>query len=473
MVCNITKKINLLKQIDDYLAQGLIKKADDISNKAKREMLLYLLLCTVILILSILLGQIISKNISEGIETLSKGIDDFFLFLNKEKTDVQPINLPRKDAVGIMAKKINENIQTTKEIIIDDIKFMKEVEKVVTQIKKGYLYQRLEYDAKSKNLNQLKSEINEMLEIMHQTVGGSINKITDVLNSYSNLDFTNNIKNAKGEVEKNILNVGDMITHMLVENKKNGLTIDKSAKILLENVNVLNISSNEAAASLEETAAALEEMTGSIGHNTENIMKMSEHAKEVTSSVQDGQVLANQTTTAMDEINEQVELINEAISIIDQIAFQTNILSLNAAVEAATAGEAGKGFAVVAQEVRNLASRSAQAASEIKTLVENATTKANEGKRIADVMIDGYSNLNTSINNTIELIDDVTNASKEQQAGIEQINDAVILLDTQTQKNASVASETREIAVNTRNIATKIVEDADEKEFIGKNSLEN
>ncbi|RXI27686.1 methyl-accepting chemotaxis protein, partial [Arcobacter defluvii] len=83
---------------------------------------------------------------------------------------------------------------------------------------------------------------------------------------------------------------------------------------------------------------------------------------------------------SMDEINNQVNLINEAITVIDQIAFQTNILSLNAAVEAATAGEAGKGFAVVAAEVRNLASRSAEAAKEIKAIVENATSKADQGK---------------------------------------------------------------------------------------------
>jgi methyl-accepting chemotaxis protein len=98
--------------------------------------------------------------------------------------------------------------------------------------------------------------------------------------------------------------------------------------------------------------------------------------------------LANKTTQAMEEINVQVNSINDAISIIDQIAFQTNILSLNAAVEAATAGEAGKGFAVVAAEVRNLANRSAEAAKEIKTIVENATIKANNGKNIANTMID-------------------------------------------------------------------------------------
>ncbi len=464
----ITKKINLLKNIDDYLAKNLILKSEELASQTKMEMIFYITLCFLIFVFSLILGRIISNNIIDGIFTLADGIDDFFKFLNKETKDVKLIDLKRKDAIGTMANMLNKNIVIAKEVIIDDMKFMEEVKSIVNQIKKGYLYQRLEYDAKTINLVDLKNEINEMLNVMNMTIGGSVNKITDVLNSYSNLNFTNNITNPKGEVEKSILNVGKMITQMLVENKQNGLIIDDSAKILLDNVNVLNTSSNEAAASLEQTAAALEEMTGSISHNTQNVIKMSSHAKEVTLSVEDGQTLANETTFAMDNINTEVSSINEAITIIDQIAFQTNILSLNAAVEAATAGEAGKGFAVVAQEVRNLANRSADAANEIKKLVENASVKANEGKNIADKMIKGYNSLNSSISKTINLIDSVTSASQEQQAGIEQINDAVSLLDQQTQKNASVAAKTKEIAVNTRTIATNIVDNVNEKEFDGK-----
>ncbi len=318
-------------------------------------------------------------------------------------------------------------------------------------------------------LNYISKAINDLVTNLRK----NFTLVSDILHEYRKSDFRRKLDDSHVVKDFKTIFEGvnllqETITSLLIENKSNGMTLDESSNILLNNVDKLNISSNEAASSLEQTAAALEQITSNIRNNTQNIAKMASYSNNVTNSANSGEKLANQTTLAMDEINVQVNSINEAISVIDQIAFQTNILSLNAAVEAATAGEAGRGFAVVAQEVRNLASRSAEAAKEIKTIVENATSKANQGKEIARNMIEGYIQLNENISNTINLIADIEMSSKEQLLGIEQINSAVTQLDQQTQQNAVVASQTHDVALLTDKIAKLVVNNANAKEFIGK-----
>ncbi|MBP9490601.1 MAG: chemotaxis protein [Aliarcobacter sp.] len=429
-------------------------------------------LLIVIAVISVLVFTIISLLISnviiDSINKFQNGLLGFFGFLNKEINEVTLLDESSKDEFGEMSKVVNKNIEKTKIVIDSDNKFLDEIKQIVLEIKKGYLNKRLDNKVETQSLEELRHHINDMLVNLQLKICTNINDISLALGKYAKLDFTYRIKSCNGGVTIGLNNLADIINDMLVENKSNGLTLDASSDILLANVDKLNISSNEAAASLEETAAALEEITSNIRNNTQNIAKMATYSNSVTKSAYDGEKLANQTTVAMDEINTQVNLINDAISIIDQIAFQTNILSLNAAVEAATAGEAGKGFAVVAAEVRNLANRSAEAAKEIKTIVENATKKANQGKDIATNMIDGYKQLNENINQTINLISDIEMSSKEQLSGIEQINDAVNSLDRQTQQNAAIASQTHDVAVLTDEIAKLVVSDANAKEFIGK-----
>uniref|UniRef100_UPI0040489516 methyl-accepting chemotaxis protein n=1 Tax=Aliarcobacter sp. TaxID=2321116 RepID=UPI0040489516 len=424
-----------------------------------------------LILLNLSIFLILIKRISISIDNFQSGLIAFFKYLNKETKDVKPLDDSSKDEFGIMSKVINTNIVKSKALIDSDNRFLVDVSKVVDEVNKGILTKRLENKAESENLEKLRVSMNDMLSHLNEVVGNDTNKILDVLDKLAKLDFRESITADNSRIPVALNNVIQLINSMLVENKSNGLTLQESSNILMTNVEMLSSSSTQAAASLEETAAALEEITSNIANDNNKVLQMSNYANDLTKSANEGQKLASQTTVSMDEINQQVNAINEAITVIDQIAFQTNILSLNAAVEAATAGEAGKGFAVVAQEVRNLASRSAEAAKEIKTLVESATSKANNGKTIADQMIKGYLGLNDNISKTLDLIKDVENSSKEQLNGIEQINSAVTELDQQTQQNANVATQTKQIAQSTQFIANTVVKNANDKEFIGKDSV--
>ena len=298
----------------------------------------------------------------------------------------------------------------------------------------------------------------------------------EILTEYGNANFEYEVKTSKlsgktGSLLLAIRALGSSISEFIALISLTANSLNDNVETLTIASNNLSVSSNQQAASLEETAAALEEITSTIVNNTENTNKMAIFAKEVNSASDEGRKLADETAKSMEEINTQVNEINNAIGLIDQIAFQTNILSLNAAVEAATAGEAGRGFAVVAGEVRNLAARSADVAKEIKNLVINATSKANHGKQIASQMIDGYTKLNNNINSTIDLINNITDASKEQQSGIEQINDAVTQLDQATQQNALAASNINTMAKEIQSLSSKLLETANHAKF-DKKALE-
>jgi methyl-accepting chemotaxis protein len=420
---------------------------------------------TVILMFIIgLFSYVISQKVLKALTTLHSAIKNVSLTNDTSNR----VDITSHDEIGAIAKEFNNYLEKIDSGIKEDLKLIEESEVVMARVSNGWYSQKITRTTSNAQLNMLKNNINNMLDNTKERFV----KINQLLEEYSKENYLDSLVlegvEKNGVFDRFIQGVNALkvsITATLMENKRTGTILESSSNTLLNNMDDLNKSSNQAAASLEETASALEEVTSNITNNTKTVVSMANYGSDLKKSVSSGQNLATQTTNAMDKIDEEVNAINDAIVVIDQIAFQTNILSLNAAVEAATAGEAGKGFAVVAQEVRNLASRSAEAANEIKLLVTNATEKANEGKNIANEMIDGYTHLNTSITKTLEMISDVETASKEQQSGIEQINDAVSKLDQQTQQNASIASHTKEIAEETQKIALSIVEEVSRKQF--------
>ena len=460
--------LKLEREIDEISASAKSLEIKAISSLNTALITIALLATILFIIFSLLLSSLIIKSLNN----FKEGLVTFFKYLNRETNKVVMLDDNSEDEFGTMAKVVNKNIKATQKAIEKERELIDESVIVMSEFESGDLCQRIYGSSNNPVLNELKDVINKM----GNTMESNIDNILNVLEHYSHYDYIHKVdeKGLKEHLLKLALGVnvlGDSITGMLVENKTNGLLLDDSSDILVVNMNTLNTNSNETAAALEETAAALEEITSTIISNTETIFKISSYASELKTSANEGESLAKDTTQSMDEINVQVNAINDAISVIDQIAFQTNILSLNAAVEAATAGESGKGFAVVAQEVRNLASRSAEAAKEIKELVENATQKANNGKVISSKMIDGYATLNQNISKTTELITDLESSSKEQQIGVEQINDAITQVDQQTQNNASISSNTLKVAVETDTIAKLVVSSTNEKNFLGKDTI--
>ena len=461
----IHKSETLLDELIDHVEKGIHEKIHFL------EKLVVSVGIAFVIIIS-LLSLYIANNINKNILIFRDGLFEFFNYLSRKVDSVKPLNLNSKDEIGQMAEIINDNIKSIEKEIEQDKMIIANSIDTLKSYEEGDFSPKINQKSSNPALNELISIMNNMSINLEK----NIDDILKVMVDYSNSDYrtTISIGNKKAHLEKlanGVNNMGESISQLLKKSLEIGLTLGDSSNILISNVETLNSSSTSAAASIEETAAALEEITSTIISNSQNISEMDRYAKELTHSAKVGQEQASNTTKAMDEITQQVTLINEAISIIDQIAFQTNILSLNAAVEAATAGEAGKGFAVVAQEVRNLASRSAEAAKEIKNIVESATSKTNHGKDISADMIKGYNSLLENINNATKKIEEISISSKEQESGIKQINDAIGQLDQQTQQNASIATKTNSIAIETDNLAKEIIQDAQSKEFIGKEKV--
>lgn len=457
-----------------------IKASDNKANAVKKELEAFIFesitqmiigILTALFLISLLLFGI-NRQILRSVKSIHAGLLNFFEFLDNKNVEYKKIEINSGDEFGEMAKALNENIERTKVGLEKDANMVKNAVAVANSVRNGHLTQRLHETPHNPQLLKLKNVLNDMLEEMNHNVAN----ILSALRVYAQNDFTKRVDVRKIEAEMaglmgGVNELGGEIEDMLGKNLQNGLSLKHSSEVLKNFVESLASSSNEQAASLEQTSAALEEITSNIGSNTEKAVIMAKKANEAKSATEKGEEMASKTVVSMQEIEKATNAINNAVAIIENIAFQTNILSLNAAVEAATAGDAGKGFAVVAQEVRNLAAKSAEAAKTIQALTNEAKNKAKDGTDVSLQMINGFRTIAEKIADTVDLVNDVTNANKEQMTGIEQINDAVAQLDQMTQENARVANSADEISNQVSEMAEKLTSDAAQKMFKNKESI--
>jgi methyl-accepting chemotaxis protein len=189
---------------------------------------------------------------------------------------------------------------------------------------------------------------------------------------------------------------------------------------------------------LEQTGAALEEMTATVRQNADNAQHADKLAATARNLAESGGTVVSSAVSAMQQINASSRKIADIIGVIDEIAFQTNLLALNAAVEAARAGEQGRGFAVVAAEVRNLAGRSAQAAREIKALINDSVVKVGEGAKLVDQSGEVLQEIVGAAHNVSKIVAEIASATREQSAGIGEVNGAIAKIEEMTGKNATL-----------------------------------
>ena len=457
-----TQKILIFEDIKEKIVKDTIKYIE--TNVKELDIQIIGLVAFLILLILLIIGVILimTSKVTESIKKFESNLNQFFSYSMKEKDEIQLNKLEGKDEFALMTNNMNIQVEKIEIIMENDKRVIKEITDIMEKVNNGFFEYSIKTKSSTKELQTLVDIINEMID----KTKVKIDSLNLLLNNYTQGDYKFKLDEVHavgmygdfGTLCSSTILLGQSSSELIAMITNAGTNLEKNTKILANSSNTLAISSTEQASSLEESSAALEQITANIRNNNQNMNQMLRIADELNGAANNGSKAAKETFSSMEEINEKVKAINEAITVIDQIAFQTNILSLNAAVEAATAGEAGKGFAVVAQEVRNLAARSADAAREIKNIVESASSKSNEGKQIADEMIKGYENLTAKISQTKDIIDNVTQFSKEQEIGIVQINDTISKLDTATQKNAMTASDIDVLSKEVSKLSSRLLE---------------
>ncbi len=293
----------------------------------------------------------------------------------------------------------------------------------------------------------LVAPMNRLIDSIRHIAGGDLVKSIEVDGSNEVGQLAESLRHMQSEL---VRTVGDV---------RNGANpIYSGASEIATGNNDLSSRTEQQAASLEETAASMEQLTATVKQNAENARQASHLALSASETAQRGGNVVDSVVQTMRDISTSSQKIADIISVIDGIAFQTNILALNAAVEAARAGEQGRGFAVVAGEVRNLAQRSAQAAREIKTLIEDSVGKVDVGSTLVESAGETMAEIVSAVTRVTDIMGEIASASDEQSRGIDQVGLAVVEMDRVTQQNAALVEESAAAAAALEEQASRLTE---------------
>ena len=327
---------------------------------------------------------------------------------------------------------------------------------LMNEVSRGYFSHRLDVEAQGE-VRALVDNINDSLDQLNRAVSES----TEVMIAQGSGDLTRRIETdyagtlaiLKDGINNSVSNTGSLIS----QSNYSLLKLANGAKDISIGIQDLAARTQEQAASLEETAASMEEITSTIKSTAQNAEQANQVANQSLQEASQASVVVHNTIKSINEISAASSKISEITSLIDSIAFQTNLLALNAAVEAARAGEHGRGFAVVAGEVRSLASKSAEAAKEIRDLIDDTLEKVQQGSKLAEDSGKALDTINNSINRISQFMSEISETSNEQAKGVDQINIAITQIDQVTQKNSALVEHTAQQTQAMGNLANEVI----------------